>query len=328
MKRWAVYGVLLSALLAATPLSAQDYAWGDPLNPDEDAWMDPPPSGTPLSEVREWGFHMTQYTEHNSGGGPRVIEVKTIGFAQRYVLIAENDVIVWSPADEGINYGAWDLQSRFQDINGDGDDDIVVSLWTGGAHCCISIYALSLYPEVKKLGVIDQGHGDPQEFQARDGGGLPYVQHWDGAFAYWMTSFAGSIGEFVRVSYRDGGFHLDEDLMRDPKLDVVALAKDVLDAVAKSKNPPEGERPFFIREELYLTVAEALNTLVYSGNADRLEEMMLKCWPDDAARAEFLTDYFSQLKTSTYIDDLNRMNGGILTPLIDRYAPPNDAEPT
>jgi hypothetical protein len=82
-----------------------------------------------------------------------------------------------------------DLTGR--DISGDGQPDVVVSSWSGGAHCCYTTAVVSVGPEVRP--VLDLSTGNCQgEFVDLDGDGTLEFVTCDDAWAYDYCSFADS----------------------------------------------------------------------------------------------------------------------------------------
>jgi hypothetical protein len=59
-----------------------------------------------------------------------------------------------------------------RDIDGDGVADVVVSRWSGGAHCCYTTTAYSVGAEVRTLLSIETGDCGPGEFADLDGDGV------------------------------------------------------------------------------------------------------------------------------------------------------------
>ena len=85
------------------------------------------------------------------------------------------------------------------DINGDGFPDLVVSAWSGGAHCCYSTAVYSVGQDVKPILVLETGNCGPGEFEDLDGNGTREFITCDDRWAYIYCSFADS--PFPRVVY-------------------------------------------------------------------------------------------------------------------------------
>lgn len=85
------------------------------------------------------------------------------------------------------------------DVNGDGFADLVVSAWSGGAHCCYSSGIYSVGETVKPVLVLETGNCGPGELEDLDGNGTREFITCDDQWAYAYCSFADS--PFPRVIY-------------------------------------------------------------------------------------------------------------------------------
>jgi hypothetical protein len=85
------------------------------------------------------------------------------------------------------------------DVNGDGFADLVVSAWSGGAHCCYSSGIYSVGQNVTPILVLETGNCGPGELEDLDGNGTREFVTCDDQWAYAYCSFADS--PFPRVIY-------------------------------------------------------------------------------------------------------------------------------
>ncbi len=85
------------------------------------------------------------------------------------------------------------------DINGDDLPDLIVSAWSGGAHCCYSSGVYSVGEDVRTLLAVETGNCGPGEFEDLDGNGTREFITCDDRWAYTYCSFADS--PFPRVVY-------------------------------------------------------------------------------------------------------------------------------
>lgn len=106
-----------------------------------------------------------------------------------------------------------------KDLNGDGNNDVVLDLFSGGAHCCdwVQVY----YPAGGAYDVATRNFGDPG-FELKDlshNGHAEFVTA-DDSFAYTFSSYAESGLPLQILTFADGRF--DDVTTRYPAL----IAKD------------------------------------------------------------------------------------------------------
>ncbi len=97
----------------------------------------------------------------------------------------------------------------FRDLDGDGSPELVLELYTGGAHCCYVDQVFdfgSPHPLKVELDLADAG---AKVVLAR---GKPLLQSADESFAYEFTAYAGSGAPILLLRYLGGRF---EDVTRD-----------------------------------------------------------------------------------------------------------------
>jgi hypothetical protein len=105
------------------------------------------------------------------------------------------------------------------DVTGRGRPDMVVSSWSGGAHCCFAHMVFELEPAFQLLATLNDADDDQAHF-ARLGADKHYYYFTaDWTFGYWPSCFACSpsapvILRFVDDGHGGGGFHLALDKMQ------------------------------------------------------------------------------------------------------------------
>jgi len=87
------------------------------------------------------------------------------------------------------------------DINGDGLPDLVMSAWSGGAHCCFSSAVYSVGEDAKKVLTVESGNCGPGAFEDLDGNGTQEFITCDDRWASTYCSFADSPLPRVIYSY-------------------------------------------------------------------------------------------------------------------------------
>ena len=105
-----------------------------------------------------------------------------------------------------------------RDVTGRGHPDMIVSQWSGGAHCCTTHYVFELEPDFKLIATIDDRDYSVAHFERDDGHYIYKTADW--TFAYWPSCFACSPSTQVVLrftSQNGGGFHLALDKMKRPR---------------------------------------------------------------------------------------------------------------
>lgn len=189
------------------------------------------------------------------------------------------------------------------DLTGQGKPNMLISAWSGGAHCCRTDYVFESRP-FKLLGVIHAEDADESHFAKLDESGRYYYISADFVFAYWYGSFAGSPVEPVILEYRDdehgGGYHLAIDEMRQPAPTKEewdkAMAEVKSDLALKRTNMVSGMRTDLWGEVLHL---------LYTGHSDLAWKFARDAGPEAQTGPDpDLSDFCSTLKASDYWRDL------------------------
>jgi len=188
------------------------------------------------------------------------------------------------------------------DLTGLGHPDMIVRLYTGGAHCCTYHYVFELEPKFRLVALLDAADTEFAYFADLDHNRHYFYLAEDWAFAYWPGSFAGSPYAPVVLEYRKdekgGGFHLALDKMRKP----APGKKDWAEIMSDLNGEIEEQKAGYANGISTILWSEVLQ-LLYSGH----EDLAWKLADDTANRAklrEDLADFCSILKTSQYWPDL------------------------
>jgi hypothetical protein len=187
------------------------------------------------------------------------------------------------------------------DVTGRGHPDMLVSFYTGGAHCCLLYYVFELEPVFRLIATLDAGSGDHSRFLRIDG--RFYFVGADWTFSYWKSSFADSPAPGVIVGFVDnpngGGYHLALDKMSGP----TPTPEEWSSALSEARNAFRENNPFSdgIGSRLWGTMLD----LIYEGHPDLAWRVFDESWPSNrAGKEKFLSDFCFQLKTSPYWPDL------------------------
>lgn len=197
-----------------------------------------------------------------------------------WIDVGDEALRVWFHRPDPDNPDARGLSPR--DMTGDGVAEHFVSTYSGGAHCCMTLYVINLASATLPVVAIDGGHGDIELVESTS---PPCLRIADWTFAYWHVSFVSSPAAEVIVSLRGGTPHPDVSQMRQP--------------------PPTDEELATLAEQTFFPENESLDhgdeavfwapmlDLLYSGNEAAAWELFDMIWPEgrpgkDAFRKEFL----------------------------------------
>lgn len=187
------------------------------------------------------------------------------------------------------------------DITGRGHPDMIVTEWTGGAHCCLVHYVFELEPAFRLLTTIDGEDDDLAHFEDLDHDGHYFYVGADFTFAYWPGSFASSPTHSILLRFvpdgNGGAFHLALDKMRysvpSPEQWKAAL-RDVDDAVKEG-----------IVDALGTTLWTTVLDLIYTGHSDLGWKFVNESNPKaQEGNLPDLESFCSVLKSSPYWPDL------------------------
>lgn len=189
-------------------------------------------------------------------------------------------------------YAVRAMDVRFEpvgvDITGDRVPEVVVHQFSGGVHCCTRATIFSLGDSLVELGSINGMDGDV-ELEDVNGDGIPEVRVGDWRFAYWRDyAFVETLAPEVLFRYRDGGYAVACDLMRQSPPDARELAvraRELTDGW-RTDDPPADFWGFAV-------------DLIYQGHAELAFRWLEDAWPADIpGKRDFIRDFRARLRGS------------------------------
>lgn len=178
----------------------------------------------------------------------------------------------------------------------------ILSSYSGGAHCCTTLYAIFPGPAFK-MQELAIGNSEPTLSQEWVGS-PPRLTFGDDSFAYWNTSFAGSPGGAVILDWAPEGYHLSDSMYKETpdQATLDKLAADMRTAVLAFGGPyvpmTATERPQ-TKGELDSVIWSDLLDLVYSGHADLAAALFDKGWPAEVkGKRDFWRDFVEQMQAT------------------------------
>jgi hypothetical protein len=179
------------------------------------------------------------------------------------------------------------------DLTGNGRPDIMVTSWSGGAHCCFTHYVFELEPQLRLIAKLEDGDTDLGHFEDLDHNGR-YFYVTDEIWSYWPGSFAGSVSHKVILKWDRGRFRLDLERMRRP----APTPEQWKDALEKVDEVADDRPPLGV---LWDTVLD----LIYTGHSDLAWKFVKEANPNALkGNNPSLEDFCSMLKLSEYWPDL------------------------
>ena len=187
-------------------------------------------------------------------------------------------------------------------ITGNGIPNLVISSYSGGAHCCSTYHIFELGDEFRVVDTIYAGHGEAV-FADVDGDGIPEIQVQEWGYAYAFASFADSPAPDIILRYADGKYRVATELMfteAPTAEEFTAMVTEINTIYAKAPSgsdepiqPGEwGSEPILWKEML---------DLAYKGHVDLALKLFNTCWQADWKNQTTVSDTFwNQVAQSQY----------------------------
>lgn len=256
------------------------------------------PGERPFREIR---FREYLIRVHETGG-PRMNEKIEILRNGESLFTAEDHRV----RAAGLNLGPerpYDPIGVGEDLTGDGQPNLVVELYSGGAHCCDTYLIFEIgdrFLLINRLGTGDYS----MRFRDLDDTPGFEIETLDDTFAYWRAPFAGSPAPRVVLAYRDGAYRPAPDLMRRPPMPA---------PIRNTRARRIREGGGWDRDELYPLDSRlwaVMLDLVYSGNALQAREFLELAWPPNRPGKDLFSDEFfrCKLRHSLYWPVVANMN--------------------
>jgi len=178
------------------------------------------------------------------------------------------------------------------DLDGSGFPNLVISNWTGGAHCCHFLYIFELGKAIKEIARVD-AHSSSIRLADLDHDALPEIEFWDGAIDYSFASFAGSPGGRVVLKLQNGQYEVAPQLMKMPAPSTTQIMhiKNKIKTAFKTENSSDLPYDFL----------SSMMDLSYSGHLDLAMKIATEVWPlKKPGLAQFKKDFAEALNDSFY----------------------------
>jgi hypothetical protein len=203
------------------------------------------------------------------------------------------------PLEAGGSYrGDWD-QLELKDYNADGRMDFAFGSWSGGAHCCRTLYVMTLDPEPELLVRLELSDSQLYPLEDLDADGRYDLEIKDSTFTYWKASFAGSPMPRVVLSLGKEGFEVNLRMMRRTAAEV----EQIMDGADSVRRLP-GDGTGTPDSRYWANILE----LVYGGHPEWAAVLAKEAWPyGEEALLKFLEDFKTEYKRSPWYSDLQAL---------------------
>ena len=181
------------------------------------------------------------------------------------------------------------------DITADGEPNVVVGHWSGGAHCCYSAYIFQLGDDFKLLAHVE-GHDGGIGFKNLDDQRDLELRVSDPTFGNWKTAWAFSPRPGVVLKWNGQAYAVAGEIMRTER----PTEQEMAEIAAPLRDPAFWQQPLEYRSELWARMLD----LIYTGHPD-LGWSLLNTWPDEVpGRDEFAVDFYAELMKSPFYRQL------------------------
>lgn len=181
-------------------------------------------------------------------------------------------------------------------ITGNGIPNLLISEWTGGAHCCNYLSIFELGKTLRHITTVDAGsHGI--RLVDFDGDGVVEIEFWDWPIDYLFTSFSESAQGRVVLKFQNGKYRVSTKLMNRPAPNVKFLGKRL--GIIKSEFKEKIGVPH--------SLLKLMMDLSYTGHVDLAMKVPEMVWPSEKpGLPKFQADFKDALKQSKYWNEYSK----------------------
>lgn len=198
------------------------------------------------------------------------------------------------------DHSVWlESNNEIQYITGAAEPNIVVTSWSGGAHCCYTYNILELNNDLKTLATLPT-RGSQIEFIS-NGPNAPYdLVLYDTIFDYFYASFADSVSPKIYLKWNSNKFAFNHNKMSKnySSLEFKKLLTQAEKDIAKTQN--------------LISVLKPSVDLLYSGNIELTQKFIHKIFNkynfDNLSEKEFMNNLLCRLSHSTFADSILEVN--------------------
>lgn len=221
--------------------------------------------------------------------------------------------------------GAWDIIKNINDITGNGQPNLILEHYSGGAHCCASHFIFELGENFKLIDEIGHGHFEGRYYNFPLHEKKTIFVSVEGTFVYWNAPYVYSPMPILFMTFQDGKFRPDIDLMRSHTVDSPPKFIELCHTMSDKKHPCNREKwkAKHTDPEILQEIAKNFSTekqpspyiwnvmldMIYRGHADDAVNFMNNVWPENiTGKSKFFDEFKAQLESSPHIELIKRLN--------------------
>lgn len=221
-----------------------------------------------------------------------------------YFDVVENGGYSVEPEDVVVE----NITKAGSDINGDGEPDLVVYSWTGGAHGAHGCYVFSIGSGFRVIYSSKGDVGSWSRFEdVNKDGQLEFIAV-DKNFEYWNAGYANSPFVEVILEYKDGAYRFAVDFMKKPPPTPAEFNKIVNKTKKVIIEDLNRDQWVYWKDGNFILPWEGpVNMLeyIYSGNAQVAWDFFNRIWPEGKpGKEKYLQGFKEQLAESDYWEEM------------------------
>jgi hypothetical protein len=271
----------------------------------------------------------------------RVKGAKDVKEAEERVAILRQGKPVWQTNPKETEPGSrWSIHSVGRDLDGDGQGDMHISSFSGGAHCCTTHQVLKLKPKVSRLAAYSAGNVGGGEFIEMAGRKTPVMISADDSSAFAFAPYANSYFPVMILEVgRKGRLQFARDLMQSklpgqaPPVCADSAAatnlwlkercgeytssrrqertrqiKTRLSGIKSGRSADKLKWEDYFENGVLAAISAEMNRYAYTGHGNAAMNWLETVWPgNDAIKVRFVNTLRQTQAKSAFAEDLRGM---------------------
>ena len=318
--RWKI-AIAVAALVSSAPASAQDAK----------AWLES--QGLDAADTKA-------YQEYEAVVA-RVKGAKDAASAEERVIIFKQGKPAWQTNAKETDPGSrWTVHSIGRDFDGNGQPDVHISSYSGGANCCTTHQVIQLKPQPKRIAVYSAGSMGAGEFIDIPGRKNPIMVSADDSSANAFAPYANSYFPLLVLEVGPKGrFQFAKDMMQSrlpgqpPPVCTQPIAasnpwlkercaeytstrrqartreiKERLATIKASRHADKLTWEDYFQNGVLAAVSAEMNRYAYTGHGGAGLNWLETVWPgNDAVKVKFFSTLSQTRTKSVFAQDLREL---------------------